>query len=79
MPVANCKNCGEITNSATSNYWQNTEPDGTTKKEIGTPTECYAAFVDGKLVKGCCYDDAEPHKQAIMDKLIVGDTSNGKS
>lgn len=73
MPSAECTNCGKVTNSATSDYWS---PD---KKEIGVVTKCYAAFVDGKWVKGCCYERLEPHKKATMDKLIKGDNSNEKS
>ena len=47
MPTTNCKKCGGLTNSTTSNYWD-------TKDNI--PTECYAKFVKGGWVKGC----AEP-------------------
>jgi hypothetical protein len=66
MPSADCENCGRLTNSATSDYWL---PDN---KEIGEVTKCYAAFVDGKWIKGCCYDQADPQKRSIMDKLITG-------
>lgn len=45
MPVGKCGGCGRITNSTTSNWWE--------LKHWGKPTHCYAAFVDGKWVKGC--------------------------
>ena len=45
MPVATCR-CGKVTNSTTSNYWD------TPKRK---PTKCYAAFVNGKWVKGCAF------------------------
>ena len=44
MSTANCKKCGGLTNSTTSDYWF-------AKDNI--PTECYAKFVEGKWVKGC--------------------------
>lgn len=70
MPGATCTNCGKLTNSATSNYWLRTEADGKTPKEGGVATECYAAFVDGKWVKGCKYDNARSWRKKMLEKLL---------
>lgn len=70
MPVATCTNCGRITNSATSNYWLDTEIDGKTPKEMWIATQCYAAFVQGKWVEGCVYNAIDPMKKKILAKLL---------
>lgn len=70
IPVTTCTNCGLITNSATSNYWSDTEIDGKTTKEMLVATQCYAAFVMGRWVKGCVYNDIGPMKQMMVDKLL---------
>lgn len=76
MPVTTCTGCGQITNSATSNYWQRVEPDGKTPKEVGVVTRCYVAFVGDKTVKGCGYDalvaEDMAAKKRVADKLISG-------
>jgi hypothetical protein len=76
MPVAKCQNCGRLTNSATSNYWLNTEPDGKTPKESRVPTVCYVAFEEGKssrngskAVPGCAYKKGS---KPWLDHLIEG-------
>ena len=71
MSITKCVNCGRTTNSATSNYFSNTEMDGKTKKEICIVTRCYAAFVNGKWVKGCAYDDIDPMRKSMVDHLIL--------
>lgn len=70
MSVVKCQNCGRITNSATSNYWLNTEPDGKTPKEVGVPTICYVAFENEEPVKGCAYKEG---LKPWFDHLIEGD------
>jgi len=47
MPMGPCGGCGKITNSTTSNWWLTNDLK---------PTECYAAYVDNKWVKGCAYE-----------------------
>ena len=70
MPVATCTNCDRITNSATSNYWSRTEIDGETQKEMGVATQCFAAFVHGRWVKGCVYNDIGPMRKMVLAKLL---------
>ena len=70
MPVAKCINCGRTTNSATSNYWSDTEIDGKTTKEMFVATQCYAAFVNGKWIKGCVYNDIGQMKKKMLAKLL---------
>lgn len=60
MPSGKCNGCGEITNSATSNWWDTG----------GKPTECYAAFIDDKWVKGCAFDRADPLVKKIVSSLF---------
>jgi hypothetical protein len=70
MPPLRCTSCGEITNTIVSNYISNTEVDGITPKKSGIVTNCYAAFVNGKWVKGCSYEHATPRKKKLVDSLI---------
>lgn len=70
MPVATCTNCGRITNSATSNYCSDVEVDGKTPKEMFVATQCYAAFVHGKWVRGCVYNDIGPMRKMMLEKLL---------
>jgi len=72
MPIAYCTTCGRLTNSATSNYFLDTEIDGKTPKEWGVITQCYIAFVRGKWVEGCVYKDISP----IQKKLFAGMLEN---
>lgn len=45
MPVGKwCGGCGRDTNSVTFNWWD--------LRHWGTPTHCYADFVDGEWVSG---------------------------
>ena len=60
-PVGICKGCGRQTNSATSDYWHKDRK----------PTECYAAFVKGKWVKGCAYDKTGDFERDFADGLIA--------
>jgi len=62
MPSGVCSGCGRITNSAVSNWWDTS----------GKPTECYAAFVDNKWVKGCGYQSADDLTRHIVGKIIAG-------
>ncbi|MCK9544494.1 MAG: hypothetical protein M0R03_20945 [Novosphingobium sp.] len=66
MPSGICKGCGRVTNSTTSNWWFTTTKDHA--------TECYAAYVDDKWVKGCAYDKlnrADKYSPIhFVDKLI---------
>ncbi len=71
MPIAICTNCGQVTNSATSNYWLDTEIDGKTQKEICVATKCYLSFVEGRWVKGCVYNDIGPMKKAMFAHLLL--------
>lgn len=70
MPVATCTNCGRITNSSTSNYWSHTEIDGETPKDSFVATQCYAAFVNNKWIKGCVYNDIGPMRKMMLTKLL---------
>ncbi len=71
MPNAKCTGCDRLTNSATSNYISDTEFDHRTPKDVGVVTECYAAFVDGKWVKGCAYKYIYLQSTKVsIDKLI---------
>jgi hypothetical protein len=70
MPIAKCTNCGQITNSAVSNYILDTEIDGKTSKECGVVTSCYAAFVDEKWVKGCGYNYISPIIKVLVDLFL---------
>lgn len=65
-----CNGCGRTTNSATSNYALDTEIDGKTPKECGVATQCYAAFVDGKWVKGCSYGCLDPAARSVINHLF---------
>ena len=47
MSVIVCANCGRTTNTAVCDWIENTD---------GKADTCYAAWVDGKWVKGCGYD-----------------------
>lgn len=71
MPVATCRTCGATTNSATSNYFIDSDDP---QKEVGVVTKCYARYDENKKgwVKGCCYDSATPQKKKMVDKLIEG-------
>lgn len=70
MSTATCTNCGRVINSSsvTSNYWTNT--NGGIQKEIGVVTLCYAAFVDGKWIKGCGYKSVSDRRKAQLQKLL---------
>jgi hypothetical protein len=68
--MSKCTNCGRATNGATSNYWSSKEIDCETPKEFGIATQCYAAFVNGKWVKGCVYNDIGPMKKMVLAKLL---------
>ncbi len=70
MSITYCTSCGRLTNSATSNYILDTEMDGKTSKECGVVTSCYAAFVDGKWVKGCVYNILDVNTKNLMNRLI---------
>lgn len=70
MPITKCINCGHITNSATSNYWLDTEMDGKTPKETGVATKCYVSLVDDKWVEGCVYNDIGPIQRKLFDRLL---------
>lgn len=71
MPIAICQNCNRVTNSMTSDFWNRVASDNVTPKEPRIATECYAAFVDNKWVKGCAYDTVKdmPRKKMI-DNLL---------
>lgn len=58
MPSGECQGCKRVTNSAVSNWWDDFDRAGK-PKELGVPTECYAAYVDDAWVKGCAYDRAD--------------------
>jgi len=45
MSVIRCKNCGRTTNTAVSIH------------NCIEAKKCYAAFVDGKWVEGCAFND----------------------
>ena len=61
MPAINCESCGRKTNSTTSDYWQNHPHKATT---------CYAAFVDGRWVKGCGFDAADEDVRWFAIEII---------
>ena len=48
MPSGNCKGCGGMTNSTTSNWWDNVGKNGK-----GVATKCYVKWVNQKPVSGC--------------------------
>ncbi len=54
-----CTTCGRTSNTAVANYW----PDLVV-------TKCYAAFEDGKWVRGCAYDEVRDYKKQMIDKLL---------
>lgn len=60
MPSGKCTGCGQMTNSATSNWWS----------QDGVPTECYAAYVNGEWVPGCGYAKADQLTKNIMRALF---------
>ena len=68
MPSGICGGCSRITNSTTSDWWFTATRDHA--------TECYAAFVDGKWVKGCAYDKLDRREKYspihFADSLING-------
>lgn len=66
MPSTICTGCGQVTNTATSDFWR-----GTTLKEIGIATVCYVAFVDGKWVEGCAYDSIDDRRKMRLQKLLA--------
>ncbi len=74
MPVATCRTCGSITNSALSNYSHPLEKDGKTPKEIGKVTRCWARYaeMEERWVEGCSYGDIDFYKKKMVDKLIKG-------
>jgi len=63
MPAIPCKGCGRTTNTAVSDHLS-----GTINEEAA---ECYAAFVDGKWVKGCGYDNALDFQKSYATKIIA--------
>jgi len=70
MPRTTCTGCGRVTNSATSNYCSNKEVDSETPKEMFVATQCYAAFVMGRWVKGCVYNDIGPMRKMMLAELL---------
>lgn len=65
MAIGICQGCGKQTNSAVSNWIDGRERDPE------KPIECYAAYVDGKWVKGCAYHKAIWFMKSYVDKLIA--------
>ena len=63
MPTPICKTCGSQTNSACSNFH---------KHRGKRVTKCYAAFKDGKWIKGCGFDNASDFNKAFAMSLITG-------
>lgn len=70
MPSGICKGCNRATNSATSNWWLDTDDKG--RKEIGVATLCSVAWVDGKPVKGCGYEKCSKFTRQYADSILKG-------
>lgn len=63
MPTGRCKGCGRLTNSATSNWWDNPDHEA---------TKCYMAFNENnEPVKGCDYENAQPYIKKWILGLII--------
>jgi hypothetical protein len=71
MPTSPCAGCGQLTNSATSNWWDETDRAGK-PKQLGIATECYAAYVEGRWVCGCGYAhlDNGPYGKALYQAFL---------
>lgn len=66
LMTATCSNCKRPTNTFLSDYSTCTKT-----KKAGIITECYAAFVDEKWVKGCGYDKSPKRKRRIIDRILA--------
>ena len=75
MPVVTCNKCGNKTNSATSDYWTEVEKAGSTIPEVRA-TKCYAAFVDGRWVRGCSFAEADEFNRRFALKVIARAKNN---
>jgi hypothetical protein len=68
-----CANCGRLTNTAVCQWTDPIRPDKKANK-------CYVAFENGKWVKGCAYDEADPiYEKPIFDKLILSTSKDNDS
>lgn len=61
MTVLICNGCSRQTNTACCHHHRGNPPD-----------YCYAAWEDGKWVKGCGFDKADDFSKAFAMHLITG-------
>jgi len=74
MPVIKCQNCGGITNSAVSDYWD--EATGWKKA-----SECYARWIPPRecWVPGCAFATASPDKIRFARSILrIRQTRDGR-
>jgi len=66
VSIISCAGCGRQTNTAVAEWLDQ-------RREDGKAHCCYAAWVDGKWVKGCAYDKADPVcVKPFVDRLLAG-------
>jgi len=65
MPAVKCAKCGGDTNTAVSNYWED-------RREDGKAHYCYLRVEDGKWVKGCGFELADPIYELPSFNALLG-------
>ena len=68
MSVIKCKKCGHRTNSVFSKYWDREN------KEVMEADECYLRYENGKIVRGCSWDNVDNLTKKAIRKMF----SSGK-
>lgn len=71
MPNIPC-DCGGVTNTAVSEHLMLFGDDN-------KATECYAKWVDGKVVHGCAYEKASPFMKRFVEKMILNEAYNTRT
>lgn len=61
MPAVICRNCGQITNTALSDWINSKDEKADT---------CYARLSKNKWEKGCCYDNGDNFIKQYVNKLL---------
>ena len=64
MPAVRCDNCGGLTNSTLSEYWDQAHT------QDGKALKCYAKLVNGKWVRGCAYYECDGFQKKFADNVI---------
>lgn len=71
MPAIKCANCGQLTNSTLSEFWDHASRNGMASK-------CYARLVNGRWVKGCAYSECNGFQRDFVDNVIKASLRKGR-